>query len=185
MKSRVLVGVFAAVLMVAQAPTANVAFAQQPTAQSDLAERQRLARQYFELIKINEQLDIMMKSMGPLMGSSLTTQLGLKDGSPEVRAVGEMMAQVTAEVLADIMPDYMDDMALIAANTFTRQELQALVDFYGTPTGKAITDKSPRMAGPAAEVMQKYMPRMQEKMMSSLCTRLGCDTKKKTPARGA
>jgi len=184
MKSRAIVGVFAAVLTLAQAPLTGAAMAQQAAVQSDLAERQRLARRYFELVKIEAQLDNMMKAMGPILGASLATQLGIEETSAEARAIGDMMGQVTAEVMSEIMPKYLDDMAMIAADTFTQNELQAMVDFYGSPVGLAVTDKSPRMAGPAAELMQKYMPQMQEKAVASLCARLGCD-KKKAPARGA
>lgn len=58
-------------------------------------------------------------------------------------------------------PEMKNDMAKVYSETFTRDELRGLSDFYSTPAGQAMVEKQPEIAQKLNEMM---MPRMMAAM---------------------
>lgn len=84
------------------------------------------------------------------------------------------------EVMLEFFKKYMswaslkDDMAKIYAEAFTVKEIQDLVVFYKTPTGKKAAQKLPELASKGAELgmtrVQKHMPELQNMIQAKMAT---------------
>ena len=62
------------------------------------------------------------------------------------------LGNIITQNLARMQPE----MVQIIAQTYTAQELQALIAFYETPTGKAIVAKNPALLQGITSVVNKY-----------------------------
>lgn len=150
----------------AQQPSAPAAAAATPSPRA-LA----LTKRYIAALHIDETLKPMMRSMmGPMMDEQARS-------FPNLTEEQRKAARETVEefVGGDMMDEILDRMAPIYATTFTEDELQALVDFYESPTGQSIIGKMPAMGPAAARVTVEMMPDIRAKIARRICEKLSCD----------
>jgi hypothetical protein len=148
--------------------SATSAWAQ--TAPADMAQRRVLTRQYMELVNLTKILDTMTQSMSASMAPGPNVP-------PEV--VKAMRESVT-ESMGAVVPRILEEMVDVYANKLTVEELTALIDFYGSPTGRSITVKTEQLAGETGPLMRKYTPIMQREMLTRLCGKIACPDEVKT-----
>jgi hypothetical protein len=82
---------------------------------------------------------------------------------------------VNQEVLRDVVrPRLVERLAPIYAQTFTPAELQASIDFYESPAGRAIVAKGPELAQQMALAMRDIAPLARIETRKRLCSRIDC-----------
>ena len=125
-----------------------------PPARADEATKSAKAE---ELIQLT-QTDQMMKMMEPMMKGMMAQ--ANKDIPAEQRAkVGEMQEKLLSMITVRINKAK-PALAKVYTDTYTEEELDAILTFYKSPAGKSLIQKMP-------EVMQRSMPVMMQ-MMSDL-----------------
>lgn len=98
------------------------------------------------------------------MAVSMTRQMMAKNPEPGVSAddLAAFQAKVMDVMWAEMNPEQMQrEMAQAYAEVFTPTELQGMAEFYATPAGTAMLDKSPELQ---QRMMQSMMPRMMNAM---------------------
>jgi hypothetical protein len=93
--------------------------------------------------------------------------LEISDAESNLTRLGEQIGKMLeAQMDAVEMPDVAREKALahqkkvldlVYASTFSRDELQGLIDFYGGPTGRAFVEKMPLMTSRMMELAQARM----------------------------
>ena len=135
-----------------------------------------LAKRYIEVAKLERQLDAVTETMNSVAARSMVRELALKPGSSDARAIEVLMDQV-GDATANVMrPRFMERMAESFAATYTEEELNALIAFYSTPAGRAITAKSPTLAPASSDHMQAFLPEIDVEFERQLCKRIVCTT---------
>jgi hypothetical protein len=83
--------------------------------------------------------------------------------SPEdMAAIQQFQQQMMDQMMSALNPAEMhDDIAKAYADTFTSEELDGLSAFYSTPTGQALSDKTPELQ---TRIQQVMMPRIMSVM---------------------
>jgi hypothetical protein len=127
-----------------------------------------LVRRYLAATRFEGTLDTILSAMLPIMSDQMSRQ------QPELTAQDrQMIVDIVRKVMREkMMPKMIDRMVPIYASTFSVTELQALVDFYESPTGRAITDKVPSLAPKSAEVTRSLMPEMMREAVTEVITRM-------------
>lgn len=130
-----------------------------------------LTKRYITALHVDQTMKPMMQSM---MGPMLDEQ---ERANPNLTAVQRKAIRETVEefVGGDMMDDILERMTPAYATIFSEDELQALVDFYESPTGQSIIGKMPRMGPVAAKVMVEIMPEIRTQLAQRICQKLGCD----------
>ena len=123
-------------------------------ARADEATKSAKAEELIELTQTGQ----MMKMMEPMMKGMMAQ--ANKDIPSEQRAkVGEMQEKILS-MMAVRMNKAKPALAKVYIDTYTEEELDAILTFYKSPAGKSLIQKMP-------EVMQRSMPVMMQ-MMSDL-----------------
>ena len=80
----------------------------------------------------------------------------------ELRATGPALEKILKDEFAykKLEPDYI----ALYKNTFTEEEVKGMIDFYGTPAGKAMVDKMPKVMDQTVALLQQHMPRVMQRM---------------------
>jgi hypothetical protein len=124
---------------------------------------------------IEQQKDAMVKMMGQMFKGQTAK------GGPDAAEFEELQRK-TMDVMFEAMdlPGMKKDVAKIYSETFTKEELRAQADFYGTAGGKAMLDKQPQM-------QEKMMALMGPRMMAAMpkVQALGQDFAKQMAAKKA
>ena len=170
--------VAAAVVAVAPAGMAQAAAASPAGAQVNPTS-EALVKRYLAAIHFEKLLDTMLGAMLPVMADSMVKE------HPEITP---QQRQIVIDTVRDTMrekfvPRMIEKMTPIYAETFSQSELQAIVTFYESPAGRAITEKSPSMAPKSAEITRQLMPEMQREVAVRLCAKINCAAPK--PAASA
>jgi hypothetical protein len=93
------------------------------------------------------------------MSQQMAKQMGVKVDPKDFEEYQNKVMDAMIEAM-DI-PQLKKDMANIYAETFTKEELTAMSDFYATPAGGAMADKQP-------EVQQKLQAAMMPRIMAAM-----------------
>ena len=136
-----------------------------------------LVRRFLAAAKIDRTMDALLTSIVPLMIDDARRQY------PRMSADdGQKIGEVVRDVMRDVfLPRLIDRMVPIYAATFSESELQAIVDFYESPAGRAITDKTPGMAPASAQAARDLLPQMQREIVLRMCARMDCFGQKTPP----
>jgi hypothetical protein len=125
--------------------------------------------------KIEEMLrlthyDQMMQQMLEQMKSMQLEQLKKSDLPAEARAQSEEVQQKTMALVADrmsyekIKPMFVQ----IYADVFSEEEIDGIVSFYKSPSGKAMLEKMPLLMQRVMPMMQKLSSDLQPEMQKIL-----------------
>lgn len=166
---------FAAALAIAVVTTPVVAPAQETVTVTVTRAHVDLAKRYIEVARLDRQLDAVTETMDSVAARSMVRELALKPGSADARAIEVLMDQVGAATANVMRPRFMERMAESFAATYTEEELGALIAFYSTPAGRAITAKSPTLAPASSDHMQAFLPEIDVEFERQLCKRIGCE----------
>ncbi len=156
-------------LALATAFTVTPASAAEPqqtaTQQASSADIDRL----LEVMDMRTMMGNMMKQMGDVQQAAIAEGFG-KDLSEQDKAeMSEFMRSANAKVQQRLSWDKLEPLLRkVYTQLFTRQEVDAMIAFYGSAEGQSILKKSPQIM---ALTMQEMQPIMQE-MMADLKTDL-------------
>jgi hypothetical protein len=134
-------------------------------------------RMHFEemMVKIMDQ---QKKAMASGMAQQMAKQMG---GKVDPKDFEEFQSKVMDVMLEAMNPPQMKkDITEIYAQTFTKEQLTALGDFYDTPAGQALNDKQP-------EVQQKLQAVMMPRIMAAMpkVQQMGMEFGKQQQAKAA
>lgn len=131
---------------------------------ADQAAREALVRRYFEVSQFEKMMNAMMESMMAPMMSDVRIP---EDKVPVVR-------EAILEAFGNVLPQMVDAFVVDYANTFTRDELEQLVAFYESPTGRSIMVKTLTLSRGAGDMIERFNPIMEAEMRRQLCARIEC-----------
>lgn len=114
-----------------------------------------LAEDYVELPAVQSMLDSMFggETLAANLAASLPNNLAINES--QVAAVATLMANE----MSALEPVMRETMISNLADTFTAQELEAMIAFYGSEVGTAILTKNQAMMG---RIMATIAPQMQQ-----------------------
>lgn len=119
-----------------------------------------LARRYIVALDMRKNVMPMMDSM---MAAMTDQELAQGDFTAEERALVAKIVRdaVNGTMEGELLDEMLTDMEPMLAETFTEQELQAMVDFYESPIGRSMMAKMPAFAERSTSLMVKFAPKMQ------------------------
>jgi len=125
-----------------------------------------LARQYFDAIGFEGQLGAILTNL------TAPEQLGArKDLTADER---EAIVSSAAEAMDDAMPMMIDEAARITARTFTPAQLQDMIAFYETESGKAIAAKTSVLPPMATQLVLTFAPLIRADTVLRACEKVDC-----------
>lgn len=96
-------------------------------------------------------------------------EFGSMSGREQI-AYEEVMAETTQSLMRQVMSGATE----IYTDTYTREELEAMVAFYESPVGQSIIAKSYTTAPQMIELLRGLMPQMMRDVINGMCDRLDC-----------
>ncbi len=149
------------VTLVADAAVANAPATSTPATLADAQEVFRIMR-FDDMMK--KMMDAQKKAMGPMMQQQMAQSMGrlganLSDeDKAALAAIQSKMLDQTMSVVTG--PEMRAAMEKIYSDVFTKEDLNSMAAFYGTPGGQALVEKQP-------EVQQKMMAVMMPMIMQN------------------
>jgi hypothetical protein len=107
-----------------------------------------LAHQYMQVMHVEEMNKKMMAS---IFGGMRGNNAGVSD------AEANKAADAIQAMIAPMVEKLVGQMEPIVAETFTERELQAMVDFYGSPVGQSVLQKIPLMTSKMSAISRDMM----------------------------
>jgi hypothetical protein len=122
----------------------------------------------FEVMQIRQQSHLMMDSMQKQM-QAMTTQT-LKARHPEITAAELARAtKISQDSLKDIPMDaILDDMIPIYQKHLTQTDVDAMITFYSSPTGKKLMQQMPEITQEAMQVSYQRMQKQIDAVMQRI-----------------
>jgi hypothetical protein len=160
---------FAAIAILGATPALS-ADAAAPNAHSEA-----LARKLFTEMNMDQMMGNMMRQMAPAMiAQQRKANPNLSDR--DAKAISDAMA----ESMDGFMQKVIDKSIPLYASTFTEKELQDLVNFYDSPSGKAMLAKMPVLTTKIIPIVTEMMPDMTADLTRRICAKTDC--KRPAPA---
>ncbi|MDB5428304.1 MAG: hypothetical protein JWR47_1472 [Phenylobacterium sp.] len=128
-----------------------------------------LARKLFTEMHMDQLMGNMLRQMGPtIIAQSRKNNPNLTPQDAKVinDAVAESMDSLMQKVVDRSIPLY--------ASTFSEKELQDLVDFYDSPSGRAMLAKMPVLMSKMTPMMTELMPEIAGDINRRVCSRIDC-----------
>jgi hypothetical protein len=173
---RVTLGALAAFCLVGSPALAAPPAPSAPAAEAPSPRALALAKRYFADLHMDQLMGGVMHNMLPAMMAQMAKE------HPEITTdQRQAVVEAATESSSAMMDKLIDRMAPLFAATFSEKELQDLVNFYESPTGKAMMAKMPVLMAKMQPTLIELMPEMQADMKHRLCAKLDC-TKLATPA---
>ncbi len=144
----------------ATAPVADAA--PQLAADGVTPEKIELTHKLLAIMDINKMLKNMVDGSMQMTAQSLHDTPGMSDDD-----IKDALGMET-DILNKYLPKMVDAMAQVYPKVFTKQELEDMVAFYETPTGKAVLQKMPLVMQEAGPVMQPVMVEMKNDMLARM-----------------
>jgi hypothetical protein len=141
----------------------TILFSAASAAYGDEASRMTKADEFLRLAKMDEMLQQTLKMVSEQTKSGVLQQMMGVKTSPEAQkdlaAFQDKVANLIADVFAweKLKPAYVK----LYAEAFTDEELDGIVAFYKSPTGKAMVAKTPSLMTKASTVVQQRMAEAQ------------------------
>jgi hypothetical protein len=163
------VAAIAAIAILAATP-ALCADAAAPNARSEA-----LARKLFAEMHMDQMMGNMMRQMAPAMLAQ-QRQANPNLSDRDAKAISDAMA----ESMDGFMQKVIDKSVPLYATTFTEKELQDLVNFYDSPSGRAMLEKMPVLTTKLVPIVTEMMPEMTADLTRRICAKTDC--KRAAPA---
>lgn len=131
------------------------------------------ANELLRVMRFDEMLGRMMdqqkKALQPMLAQSLNQALSRLNLSDTEKA--EMLAfqqKSIDELMSSVMgPEFRANIAQVYTEIFTKEELTAQANFYSTPVGQAVVDKTPAAQAKLQELMAPRLTQGMGKMQQS------------------
>lgn len=128
------------------------------------------AKELMQLMAVSKQIDATQAQMGTFVERMVDSQ-GLKaEQADEAKKIAKKSMATSFEAMKSI--DWEGMFAEIYASVFTEADLQALVDFYRSPSGQKFLEKQPELMAATMQKMQgemaKIMPKIQADVMKAV-----------------
>ena len=172
--------IFVVILVLSFASAA--AWSQEISADEAAASREDVLK-LFDVMHLRDQMRLVMNQVSAQMRATSHEQLRKRDPQITNEEIARLDAQ-SDELLKGMPIDGMlDDMIPVYQKHLSRSDVNAMVEFYSTPTGQKILRQMPSMM---AEGMQAVQPRLR-KMMDEAMDKVGKmaeqDQAQKPPAK--
>jgi len=153
------------VLYLAAAATLFCAFpaSAQSAVQSEEQNRLELSRRYYEALNLDATVRAMLDGMLPAIMANSPNAALLSER--QRKAIGEASREATLSIL----PQLKEATIKMTAESFSTEELAALVDFYESPLGKSIVAKTPAYSARSGELMRDLLPTITAKIPRLIC----------------
>ena len=118
-------------------------------------------KKLFEVMHIRQQMDQVMKQVMKQMQAMTHEQIRKRDpnvSNEEIARLDAMSEQLMKDMPVEGM---LDDMVPVYQKHLTKNDVDAMVTFYSSPTGQKILGEMPAMT---AEGMQAMQPRLRKMM---------------------
>lgn len=139
-----------------------------PQAATQPSARQlELTRRYIELTMSDQFEDAVRQMIVDQAAMDPTTR-----DLPE--ADRQFVVELTAELTTDMIPQMLEAMVPVYARTFTEAELEALLGFFDTESGREILRKTMVAMPEATRAAMTVLPQMMDKMAARICQHYGC-----------
>jgi len=133
--------------------------------------KQALLQRLDKVINFDSMMDQMSRGMMPAM------MQGMRKANPAITdAQAKDLSDIAIAVMAKYTPRMKARMFEVYAETFSEDELRALVEFYETPNGRAVIQKMPLLMQRFAPMMATLIPEIQADMMTAICAKYDCPT---------
>lgn len=171
---RTLVLAFGALALAAGSASAQTAPTSSPAAASTPqvdAKKLELVRRYMDDIHFVD----LMNSIGGQLANSLMENLMAehKEISPAEKAkITKAFDESAKEVFPDYFKQVLDASQYVFADAFSEQELNDLIAFYESPTGRSLLAKQPAIAQRTNQIVTQALPGLQTKFKASFQARL-------------
>ena len=134
------------------------------SAEDDAEQRLALAHRFIAAIQTDQ--------MGAMLGQVTAALVPRRaDATPAQQAALETAMTRAAQ---DMLPKMFDVAAPIYADIFTLEELTALVDFYESPVGRSMIEKSYAATPRLTAAMVQMTPDLMRGVADSLCREMNC-----------
>lgn len=130
----------------------------------ELEARRALVRRYFEVAQFDKVMNTMMEAMATPMVANMRLP---QDKVPVVR-------EAFLVAVGNVMPQMMDAYVDQYAGAFTRPELEDLVAFYESPTGRSIMTKTVALTRDAGVMLERFQPIFDAEIRRQVCARIEC-----------
>jgi hypothetical protein len=139
------------------------------SAHADEASKRAKAQEMFTILHMDRLMSQMTNNVLK-QTSSMTEQLTAQDTTPEMKAKrADFQSQVLKLVDAQIgwkaiEPQYTD----LYAQTYTEEELDAILAFYKSPAGTSMLAKSPELSAKSMQMVQSRLATIQPQLMKMI-----------------
>ncbi len=134
--------------------------AQQPAPNDAPASKEEVEK-LFEVMQVHQQMrqvmDVMLKQQTAIINETLKKRYPQTSADRIARA-DQMIADTMKNMPVDAM---LDDMVPIYQKHFSKTDIEAMTNFYGSPTGQKMMQEMPALT---SEAMQASYARMQKQM---------------------
>ncbi len=128
-----------------------------------------LARQLVEATNMEASLSGSLRDMIAQSYASIAPA-----GTPEAQARRKVFADAQANAMIKITPKIVDSLVDNYARDYTTQELNDLLAFYRSPTGRSLVAKSPQLLKRVTSDLIGLLPQMRHDMGDEACAKVTC-----------
>ena len=119
----------------------------------------------FELMDTEKTINATTDNMISIFKQQGLMQFNSDEDKEEMDAYMDYMTKKVKEMTMGLLTD----MVPIYDKHFTHDEIKGLIDFYSTPIGKKLLEKTPELTQDMMNLsMTKYMPEIQKSMLEKL-----------------
>jgi uncharacterized protein len=120
----------------------------------------------FKLMNSEKMMDGMMAGIVPIIKQSASAKIKGNDSKEKFDKYMDFMTDQMKELSTNILNV---ELPLIYKKYFTHEDIKYLIQFYQSPTGKKMLEKTPEISKELmSSMMTKYIPDFQEKMTKKL-----------------
>ncbi|SAI74725.1 Uncharacterized protein conserved in bacteria [Bordetella ansorpii] len=126
-------------------------------------------RKLMEVTQVQAQANQIVQQMSASINANLQQRLAQQTLTADQRKqtqkiLSDFSQQLTALVAQEVTgPAYMQDVANVYRETFTQAEIDSLIAFYQTPTGRLVIEKMPVVSQKTAALTMQRLPQLQQK----------------------
>ncbi|WP_294082665.1 DUF2059 domain-containing protein [Proteiniphilum sp. UBA5384] len=120
-------------------------------------------------MQMEKMVDNTMQAMKNAMKQQVTMQMQGEQREQAKEAMESLMDFVSTETSAITKKMFEEDLPSVYEKYFTEEEVNDLILFYESPTGKKLLEQTPEMTGEIMSIMStKYMPILSSKMKEKM-----------------
>jgi len=164
--------------------TASALLAQVPVSANENPATREQIQKLFEVMQIRQQSHLMMDSIQRQM-QAMTTQT-IKARYPQINGAELARATKISEESLKAVPvdELLDDMIPIYQRHLSQTDVDAMIVFYSSPTGKKLMQEMPEITQEAMQVSYNRMQKQIDEVMQQVEDSVKGDRHLKQPASG-